>query len=512
MDKKSTAAVIDIGSNALHMKIAQLKNGKILILEELKHPLSLGRDTFSLGKISLEKIEKCCDIINKFLKAAEGYGIKYVRIIATAALREAENREYVVEQIRIRTGISVKILDDSGEKNLIYKEILKRLEKSKISKNTALLVYIGVGSLGVSVYDKGVIPFAQNIRMGSLKLSEMLFNMQEYEAQYNVIIEDYMRSFSKTFYNTLPTGKIKHFIACGREISIISELCDAEKSGEVTIIQKDKFTKLYNSIKNKTPDQIVEEYGISAEAAELIRPAISIYNMFFGSVETSKIIAPNVDINDGIITEMLLQNESDEYNKGFWKNTVISARAIAKRYDYDEEHVIYVEKYALKIFDKIKKIHGLGSKERLLLQVAAIMHDIGKYINIKSHYIYSYEIIRGSEVVGLDMKDMELVANIAMYHSTIIPSIQDSNYSRLMRKERMVVSKLSAILRIAEALDKGHIKKFDDIDLKVKDNTLIVGISTLKNTQVEEWSFSSKSQFFQEVFGMSTVIKKKRVV
>ena len=160
----------------------------------------------------------------------------------------------------------------------------------------------------------------------------------------------------------------------------------------------------------------------------------------------------------------------------------------------------------------MKNYHGLNKKDRLLLSVAAITHDVGKYINVVGHYNHSYEIIRSSEIVGLSSHDMEIIANTTKYHSSSTPNMLDYNFNRLSYEDRMSVSKLTAILRLAEALDKGHIKKFDNIDVKIKNNTLTIGISTLKNTQIEEWSFGIKSKYFEEVFGMKAVIKNKRVM
>lgn len=516
MEKKekkiSVAAVIDLGSNMLSMEIAQLMHGEIKSLESLSYPVSLGRDTFSAGYISQEKLNKTCEIIKKFLKEAESYGAMKIRAVATTAVREAKNRDFVLDQIKMRTGLAVRLLDDSAEKTLIYRDIIRRIKEIKTYKSPSLMVYLGVGNLGVSIYDKGLVPYTQNIRIGSLRLSEMLFNMQEYEEQYSVVIEDYLRGFMEVFNDTLPKGQLKHFIASGREIELIAGLCDGEITDKFVYIDKNSFLKLYDNLKNMTIDQIMEVYELQQDDADLVRSAMSIYHMLFRVTSANKIIAPLVFISDAVLYDLLCSKEAAQFNKNFEQNTLLSARNMARRYHYDQEHAEYVEKYSLKIFDKMKRYHGLDSRERLYLQVASITHDVGKYINITSHYNHSYDIIRNSEFVGLDMHETELIANIVKYHSSIVPNMLDYNFNRLNSKDQMLVSKLTAILRVAESLDKGHIKKFDDIDLKLKENTLIIGISTLRNTQIEEWSFAAKKRYFEEVYSMQAVIKKKRVI
>lgn len=510
--KKSAAAVIDIGSNALRMEIAQAKDGELQMLERLEYPLSLGRDTFSTGSISFQKMNKTCEIINHFLEASKSYGITKVKAIATTAVREAENKTYFVDQIKIRTGLSVTVLDDSGEKTLIFRETLRRLMGVKNYKHPGLMVYIGVGNLGVAVLDKNTIPFTQNIRLGTLRLSELLTNIDVYEEQNNIVIDDYLRAFTETFYDTLPEGEIKHFIASGRDMETIAALCHEENTVPFTSISRKKFNRLYEGLQNKSSEEIMETYGIPLENAELLQIAVSIYTMLLNATQASEIVAPMVYISDAVLYEMLFPKEAALFEKTFSENTIVSARATAARYHYDAEHASYVEKYSLKIFDKLKKLHGLSARERIYLQTAAILHDCGKYINISCHYDHSYEIIKNSEVVGLDMTEMELVAQIAKYHSTITPSAREECYQLLPQQKRLIVSKLAAILRLAEALDKGHIKKFENIDLKVKDNTLTISISTLMNTQIEEWSLSTKRLFFEEVYGLKVRLKKKKVV
>lgn len=520
MDKKNklnhAAAVIDIGSNELRMEIAQVSSGRIEMLENLRYPVSLGRDTFSAGKISFEKVNKTCEILKGFLFVAEGYGIANVTAVATTAVREAANKDYFIDQINIRTGLSVKILDYSAEKTLIYKEIIRRIKNAKEYRmdfqKAALIVYIGAGNLGVSIFDNGMVPFTQNIKLGSLRLSEMLYSMQDYEEEYSIVIEDYLRGFTNTFYNTLVEGEIKNFIACGREIDTLVRLCEVESNENgFAKIDKKKFLSLYEELKSKPLLQIMEDFELPQENAEMFRSTMSIYNMLLNVTESDKIIAPLVLISDAILFEMLRMKEAAHFNEEFEESTIASARAVAGRYDYNAPHAEFVEKYSLKLFDKTKKIHGLGRRARLYLQVAAILHDVGKYINITSHYIHSYEIVKSAEIVGLDMHETELIAYITKYHSSIVPNSREESFYQLPLEDRLMIAKLTAILRISEALDKGHIKKFDDIDVKIKDNTLIIGISTLSNTKIEEWSFNNKKAYFEEVFGMHAMIKKKKV-
>lgn len=156
-------------------------------------------------------------------------------------------------------------------------------------------------------------------------------------------------------------------------------------------------------------------------------------------------------------------------------------------------------------------MHGLGEKERVILQVAAILHDIGKFVNIKSHYKHSYHLIKGADIVGLNQNDIEIVANLARYHSRQLPVNESKEYKKLSVNDRVLMSKLLAILRIADALDRSHCQKIKEYKIYFKNNELVLDIKVEENILIDEWTFIKKSNFLMEVFGVKAIIKKRRI-
>ncbi len=505
-------AVIDIGSNALRLKIAEYKHGEINVLDYLRYPLSLGHDTFSIGKITFETIDKACDIIKGFLNIINEYGIKEVKAVATSAVREAQNKEYIIDQIKVKTGLSVTVLDDSQEKVYIYKDMCRNIEKYEKFNSQAHMIYIGSGSLGFTIYDKGSITFTQSINIGSLKVSELLGKIQNKTEKFYLVIEEYLHTFTDTLKNIVPVIDNKYFFASGREVQLIATLCEAEMQDNFWYISKKKFEELYDIIKVKTASQLMELYNIPEEKAEVLLTSMVIYSEFLKFTKAEIITSPLLFLTDAILHEILCVKESDKWNDIFEKSTILSARNLAMRYQSLGKHEVNVEKYSLKIFDKMKKVHGLSDRERLYLQIAAMLHDIGKFINIKQHYENSYNIIRNSDIFGLSVIEIEIIASITRYHSNIIPTMEHYSYNRLRPRERVLIGKLAAILRIADALDRGHGQKFDDIDVKIKDKQLTISFSTYKDTVMEEWAFESKKEFFEDVYGMKACINKKKIM
>jgi exopolyphosphatase/guanosine-5'-triphosphate,3'-diphosphate pyrophosphatase len=176
------------------------------------------------------------------------------------------------------------------------------------------------------------------------------------------------------------------------------------------------------------------------------------------------------------------------------------------------KHLGKIEECALMMFDKLKRVHGLDKRERFLLQMTVILHNVGKFINPKAHYIHSYNIINGLDIVGINEDEKRIIATTALYHGSILPDVKYAEYGELSPEHRVLVSKLCAILRLAVAVNSGHGDKYEDINVKLKGNELIVTLVTYKDIELERWSFNSKNEFFADVYGIKAVLNKRSVI
>ncbi len=508
MNKNDVYAVIDIGSNEVRLRVAQNAKGKLKYIESLSYPLALGRDTFDTGKISFEKIEKTCEMIKKFHTTALTYNVTQIKVVATTAIREATNREYILDQIKIKTSLAVEVIDDAEEKIWLSKH-MKYLTDQKLTAS-AMMIFIGSGNIGISVLENETILFAQNIKLGSMRISEIFNEVHESSREFYLVVEEYFKSFTDLFQKNLPHG-IKNFIASGNEISTIGELCEAKNENFIFRISKEKLVKLYNKLKHFSVERLVMEYDLTEEKAEVLIPALCIYNNLLAMTKAEEMVAPIINLCDAIIFSMINPIEFSAISKEFNKHAIFSARRLSERYLVSTAHTARVAEFSTKIFDKMKKIHGMGPKEKLLLQMAAILHDVGKFINVQDHHLHSYNIIKGLDLVGLNNREKEIVASMGLYHSRLTPSGQEVNYKALATEDRVLVSKLTAIMRLGDALDRSHFQKFETIDVKLTDETLIITIQTERNMDLELWSFKEKSKFFTEVFGIKAILRIKKV-
>lgn len=507
MPKKSpVAAVIDIGSNELRLHIAQAAKPAekepeaVKYLESLSYPLSLGRDTFHAGKMSFDKVDKACEVIKNFLHVTKGYGVRAanVRTVASTAVREAANADYILDQIKIKTGVTVHVMDDLEEKLHIYKLLSHYAE----DKKSAVIVYIGTGSMGVNLFVDGKMPRTWNIRVGSLRMSELFGDLQEYTREFYRLMEEYLAGYTYKLRDELPEG-IRHFIVSGQEIDVLAPLSleETPKLGTPLFeIPRKNFESLYEKIKRKTTDQISADYNLDADKAESLLPAACIYQNLLECTDAKVITASRMLPCDAILFEILHPKRFAAIDKRFDKNTVFSARELAARHHTNVPHSELVRDFSLMIFDKIKKLHGLGTRDKLLLTAAAYLHDVGESVNTLDHHKISYEMVRRSDIVGLTQAEHEIVALICRYH-TGTPDLEIN----------VRVAKLVAMLRLADAMDRSHTQKSKRVEVRFSENTLVITVFTDKNFALEEWAFAEKGRFFEEVFGIKAELRVKKI-
>ncbi len=511
-NKVEIMAAIDVGSNSLRMIIAQvMPDGNTIPLEDLFRPTHIGKDTFAYGRIQVESIHETCEALRGFNKLMQDYRIKNYTAVSTSGIREAENREYVLEQIRIRSGLEVEVINNAQERFLMYKGIRNYMtsEEKSTSKGT-IVVDIGSGGVEVSVYNEGSLKFTEYIKIGSLRLREIFSGLEKRTLDFPSVMEEFIDSRIDYLKSILPKFSIKSFIGLGGELKTIIDLCTHDNPQEGKYyIKKEEIKELYSKVHNMNTALMVEEFGIPKNQAEILLPSVIIFSSFINLTNADGMFAPMVSLRHGLLVHMADEMFDTAGRKEAKDDIISSVRYIGKKYSIDEVHSSYVEKMVLSIFDQMKRIHMLGDKEKFYLRVAAILHDIGKYVNHTSHDIHSFNIIRFLDIMSFSDRELSLVANIARYHSDEIPNLSHDNYRVLSAREQIIVSKLAVILRIAEAMDISHKQKIKKVEVHKFGKELHFDVWAKEDILLEEWSFLSNATFFEEVMGNKPVIRRR---
>jgi Exopolyphosphatase len=508
-----TIASIAVGSNYLRMSIAEINGDEtIKILEDVIKPTNIGKDTFASKRISVQTMHEACNDLKRFAQLIKDYRVKFYKAISTSGIREAENKQYILEQIRLRTGLNVECINTAEERFFMLKSISYSSNLNSMKK--ALIVSITSGAVEVSIYKEGHLKFTEQSKIGSLRLRETLSELESKTMDFPAIMEQFIENKLYSIKSTIENLDIDYFLGLGGEVKTIFKIIrtknNLNKKEYFTenehFIEREDFIELYKDIQNMSNDQIRFAYGVSYKTAELILPSILIFYCFLKITKTKNIQIPMASLRKGILYDLVEELFDIDKKRESINHIISSVWYIGKKYRIDKKHAAFVENIALSIFDQTKKLHKLEQRERLYLQVASILHDVGIFVDASNHCVQSYNIIQSQNIIGFSNRDLQLTANIAKYHSEEIPMESHKSYYMLSDKDKMTVSILSAILRLAEALDISHLQKIKEIKLLEDKDLLYFNLSADEDIMLEEWNFINNSDFFEEVLGVKPLI------
>lgn len=502
------AAVIDIGSNRVRMQISQLKKGEIFPVDLLEYPTALGHEVFTTGKVRFETIRELSSILRGFSTVLTEYGVDTFRTVATTALREAQNKAFVLDQLKIQNGLSVQILEDNQEKALIFSDIFESIrEVPAIQRGNSLVTHIGTGTIGFSLYDGARVTFSQNIPLGVLKLYDKLGNLQNETESFYTVPAEYMDLIIQHIATTFPPESfpIKNLVLTGNEIREIASLCGVKEDGNTFVLTSKQVKALFKELRSLSAEKISLKLGITEEGAKLLYSSLIIYVQLIRFTKAETIVSPKSDLCSTLVRSMLLPKSREDFQSQVRVNALSCARSIAAGYSCNPLHSDQVGRFACQIFDKMKKTHGLDQQGKLILELAAILHDCGYYVNSKEHLSSTFNLIQNMDIYGMTNTEMRYVAYAVRCSSyePYSPEDYDDGMYELSDEAQLLVSKLTAMFRLADALDKSQKQKVSAIRVKLENDRLVITAESNENMLLEKWAFSYCASFFTNVFGIT---------
>jgi exopolyphosphatase/guanosine-5'-triphosphate,3'-diphosphate pyrophosphatase len=217
-------------------------------------------------------------------------------------------------------------------------------------------------------------------------------------------------------------------------------------------------------------------------------------------------IISRVSMRDGLLLE-LARSATGAEDPALVEGIVHSAKSLAEKYLVSMDHAEQVAALAVRLFDELQADHGLRPRHRLLLQIACLLHEVGGYVNSQAHHKHSYYLIRNSEIFGLNRSDVEIVAHIARYHRRSTPKLSHVEFMSLPRESRVVISKLAAILRVADALSRSPIKHVGGVRFLRQEDDLIIQMPAQRGLMLEERALALKADMFEDIFGLKVRVE-----
>lgn len=508
----TTFAAVYIGSYEISLKIFELSGKKkIRKVDHIRARLELGRGTYHSGVIGSSLIDGLCDILQGFTKVMEEYKVKEYRAYAGNVIGEAKNMFFILDQIKTRTGMDVDTLDNSERRFLTYKGVAAKEGFDRMTSDSAALIDVGGGSLQITLFVDGKCVTTQHLAIGAMRLMEMLSDLENnvlhLETQLEELVDKELAVFLAQYMR--PGEEIKNVILMGDYITEIMRKVE-KNSDEMNVVSAKKFISFLEKLNKKGVEKIAETLNLSNESDVLVLPSIILYAKLTRAMHAQKIWFPGVDTSDGIAYDYAQTNKIVHPQHDFEEDILSAAKNMSLRYMSYSQHIDALTEMSSLVFDAVKKVHGMGKRERLLLKVAAILHDCGKYISLANSAICAYQIIHASEIIGLSDHEREIVASTVLYNSTPLDPYEELA-DRMDSDSYMTVAKLAAILRVANAMDRSHKQKFRNVKVVIKNKQLIITFETLDDIALEKGLLEAKAGIFEEIFGIKPIIREKRV-
>jgi exopolyphosphatase/guanosine-5'-triphosphate,3'-diphosphate pyrophosphatase len=505
-----TEAVIEIGSTGIRALVANVSGeGGYEILERAGKPVALGRDVFTTSLVSRESTRECIAVLRGFRELLHTYGVEpaSARVIATSALREAENRDAFVDRVAMRTGFRVDIIEAIEESHYMYLAVQRALggDAKYFARTNSMIIEVGGGSTELMLLRRGRIVAAHSLRLGTVRIDEQSRAAMGASGYLMRFLADNVRTACDGLEEDLSLAGVRSFIVIGNDARFAAKVAGTEGRPDYSIIPRNDFLALVDRLKGFSVDGLVTEYRISYSDAEALIPGLVITALFLERTGAEELVVPRVSLRDGLLISMSGEAGGD-IEAELHKQIVGSVVGLGRRFHFDEGHANHVAEHALFLFDRLKESHGMGRRERLLLESAAYLHDIGNFIRTSGHHRHSEYIVQNSEIFGLQRDELTIVANLVRYHRKAGPSPSHANYMSLPREDRAVVLKLSAILRVADALDRGHTQRLKLVELEMKEDHLVLQTDCQGDLSLERLSLAEKSDMFEDVFGLQVVL------
>ena len=508
-------AAIDVGSYELSCKIFQFssKTG-MKDIDSVTYRLDLGSESFANKKISKKKVDELCNILNSFKTVMNTYQVEEYKAYGTSAIREMENKMILLDHIEQRTGIKIEEISNSEQRFLNYKAIASKSEEFNtiIEKGTAILD-IGGGSIQISLFEKNSLIATQNMKLGVLRLEESIRHLASNNMNFESLLEEMINTQLSVFKKLyLKDREIENIIVVDDYVSFLMQKFDREGK-ETAHLPYERFSKYVNQAKIYGTYDMARKFGVSEENAVRMFISSIIVKRCMKVMGAKQVWSPGVVLCDGIGFEYGQKNGLIKEEHNFEQDIIDCALNLSKRYLGNKKRSETLENIALTIFDSMKKMHGLGKRERLLLSLATILHDCGKYISMANLGECSYNIILYTEIIGVSHIEREMLANVVKFnHQKFGYYDVVAQNSKLDKETYLKIAKLTAILKLANGLDRSHKQKFKDIKISLRDHELIITVNTNEDITLEKGMLGARADFFEEVFSVRPVIKQRRIV
>jgi len=498
-------AVVDVGSRALRLALGELRPGcPVRRLDILTAPVSIGLDTFGGGRIRFATTEAVVRTLGDFVGVARSYGVDpaAIRAVATTAVRDARNRDVFLDRVERGCGLRIEVIEAIEETRLVY-QFVHHLLGPRFDQGTCMLLSLGAGGTQIIVQRDGEITFGETRHFGALQL----WGTRPTERIAILAARRFLDKEVRAIGRLVELSEATALVVINKELyQLLEALADAERGEAGLELTRAELERLHASLDGVPTDDLLVRASLDYPTLEMARMALEEVKVFAGYTSAESIVVPGASMLDCLLLDARLRLEGASGSRGLAQQIESAARAVGRKFHFDEAHANQVQRLALQIFDQLREFTHLSERSRLLLSVAALLHDIGYYVSFHRHERHSGYLIASSEIMGLSRQDLERIAVIARFHRQSAADLESQELAQIRAADRVELLKLAALLRIADALDEDDQQRVERVRLEVTPEQLRVFAET-HGSDRESFAaiserFRKKSDLFGEVFGL----------
>ncbi len=490
-------AAIDIGSNAIRLHIAGADaQAGLKIIHYHREPVRLGHDAFTQGRLSEETMGKALQAFETFRSMIDLHPVQTIRAVGTSALRDSANASECIHRIKDKTGIEIEVISGEEEARLIHLSVHRRVPG--MNKLKTLLIDIGGGSIEVTLAKHGNIIALESFRMGTVRLLELFRETAGYSEQPK-IMDEYIASMQQKVHEEMAGMHIDLCIGTGGNIETMSELGTSLLGNDSnTRLSYTDIKKLLQCLQSMCYEERIEKLGLRPDRADVIIPAAIALKAIVKLARPATLLVPSAGLADGVLLDLLQGQNTDD--QALAHQAIAWARSMARKYHVDLKHALQVRMLTRKLFFKLKDVHRLDDRDLLLLQVSAIVHEIGIMVRLNKHHRHAFYLINASPMVGLSAVEKKLVALVVRYHRKRTPDTDNEPFSELSKTQQKRALRLNVLLRLAIALNKERHGNVRAIHVDNSRETICLNIEGKGDLLLERWAVRKEASWFEIVF------------
>jgi exopolyphosphatase/guanosine-5'-triphosphate,3'-diphosphate pyrophosphatase len=498
---------IDAGSNAIRMVVAELAPDQLMRIEAERVPVRLGHDVFTRGDLDTDTVEQAVAAFVHFREVFDRHGVTIYRAVATSAVRSAANRELLVHRLYHEAGIQLDVIDGDEEARLVRKAVVHAFGSPSSGPTPRCVLDLGGGSLEINLRDGGAGAGttwpAYSLPIGTVRLVEP-FGLQGAIGDAEAgMVRRYTATLMQSVLPASPRADLAVAACCGGNAEALARMIGdghpTQPSFELAALERALPDILGADIESR-----MQKFGVRRDRAEVVGVAALLVATVGRQLGIQRFIAPGVGIREALLLELAeaAAQERSRAESAQDKALITAARTFARRVDHDTTHGEQVRVLSRSLFAQLRDVHQLPDECGVLLEVAALLHDVGEVVHTRGHHKHSEYMIRYGRIPGLDGDERDMVALLARCHRKSVTDVRKLLADADLSKERRTqLRKLTAILRLADGLDSGHRQRIEHVVASRAGQNIVLDLVTRDGPSADDAHLLRKADMFQEELG-----------